>query len=366
LFKVKEQDIVNSIATNSDFVIRFNPAIFLKDSTTKIPLVLVSGMNDEGDYLEKGTGWNSATKINKIQTELPVSARTLPNSKIQYPFVTVDDFLEDTLIKTPYSINSQRFFTKATGDFKFLLPIKKAYFEYFSFEDLNNQLTIKVDSSSVSVQLSVPIKNRKGVQAISFEKTYSISKDSLEAKVGLGIFPFYKVTSAETLLHKLNDYTILLADGNKGNAFKDLTFWQFSKVRRGNPEDVVNRKGLSPRSTKADVFANSLYYKVPTDFDFIEVEMEDSAGKNVTGIIIPLFERRNLDSNTSYSFAVDFGTSNSHIAFNHSDDSSPQAFQTNENDMQMVLLHRPDSSNSSASSKYVEGHGGLNFHPSNC
>ncbi len=66
----------------------------------------------------------------------------MPGARIQYPYLTVSDFLEPYLIRLVYPINKDKFFdgnvnTEVGDDSKgFLLPLKKRFFDYFTPNDL--------------------------------------------------------------------------------------------------------------------------------------------------------------------------------------------------------------------------------------
>ncbi len=170
------------------------------------PLVLVDGMNYSGDYMERNAPWNSNTKIRDIYHKyVPLYERKLPqgnSQSITYPFVTTDDFLENFLVEMPFNINGSKFYSGFRGDFKYLLPIKKEYFNFFTLADLKNNLSITLDEGQVKVALKVPIRNRKGVPDILFAKTYSRAKGTVvECRADIGVYPFYQVTDRNFKRH---------------------------------------------------------------------------------------------------------------------------------------------------------------------
>ena len=70
--------------------------------------------------------------------------RKLPDMGVEYPYLTVSDFLEPYLVRLVYPINKDKFFDgnlvpEVGDDLKgYILPIKNLFFEYFKTEDLTN------------------------------------------------------------------------------------------------------------------------------------------------------------------------------------------------------------------------------------
>lgn len=357
----KEQEKVKGV---SDFLIRasvnkYNTQKNEKGEvqTVQPPLVLVDGMNYSGDYMEKNSPWNSNTKIKDIYHKyVPLYERRLPQGNSQsltYPFVTTDDFLESYLVEMPFNINSSKFYSGFRGDFRYLLPIKKEYFNFFTLTDLKNNLTIKLDEGQVKVSLKVPVRNRKGVPDILFSKTYSKAKGTVvECRADVGIFPFYQVTDSY-----LNDYTILLAnrierDKNKEQvALHFFSFKDFASDETRLQTDPVIRSLFDTGAT-----ATSKFYKLKTAFDFAELSYHfDELGNQCSGLIVPDFTNRTFNRGTlirSFTFAIDFGTSNTHVAWMENGEPLPHPFEIEPADQQMVLLNEP-SNTTDLSIKYA-------------
>lgn len=354
----KEGQEKEKIKNVSDFLIRATTAKYTNQNNEEgipiempPPLVLVDGMNIAGDYMEKDSPWNPNTKIKEYYyNEIPLYQRKLPygnNLTVEYPFLTTDDFLESYLVEMPFKLNSSKFYTGHSGDNKYLLPIKKEYFNFFTIEDLKKLFSISLNEKSVDVTLKVPIRNKKGISEILFKKTYEKEKGTIvECRAGLGIYPFYKISDVQQSLRYLNDYTILLADRNEKIHFENLSFYAYS-----NYSSVSNQlnSSVAERSTRRDVnsgdsTATSKYFRVQEAFDFAELSYRDSFDNKCSGLIIPDFEKRTYNKDNlikSYTFAIDFGTSNTHVAYMENGGTLPKAFEIDEADQQMVLLNAP-------------------------
>ncbi|SEI49933.1 hypothetical protein SAMN05216327_10251 [Dyadobacter sp. SG02] len=358
-FQQKEEKEKIKIRRVSDFLISTTNTTYQKQVnhqnepvTVEAPLVLVEGMNIPGDYIEAGVPWNSSTKIpDFLHRGVPLYERKLPlgntGSEIKYPFVTVSDFLEDYLIEMPFNINAGKFFTGFNGDFKYLLPVKKEYFNFFKLEELKTQLSITMQDGVVSVDLRVPIQNRRAVRDIVFSKKYSkAAKTIVECRAGLGIYPFYQVTGSDPKLTGLNDYTVLLAERNEKQKLDALRFFSYQNFAS---DAHALSATVQERSTAADIgsgnsTSSSLFFRIRSLFDYMEISYTDNSFIESTGLIIPDFTGRVFSSENltrAFTFAIDFGTSNTHLAFMQNGEALPKPFTITEADQQMVLLNAP-------------------------
>lgn len=121
--------------------------------------------------------------------------------------------MEDTLICNSYPLNVDCFYNGGDkqcgedGGFSYLLPIKKAYFLYFTIEDLKKHFRMErlevVSDKVVKVTLDIPVKAENGqVNFITYERFYyeNLAGNSDESSgriivkdFALHIFPFLKV-----------------------------------------------------------------------------------------------------------------------------------------------------------------------------
>ena len=81
-------------------------------------------------------------------------------------------------------------------------------------------------------------------------------------------------------------------------------------------------------------FYQTAYYNVDGSFDFVEATVTCEQG-TITGVIIPLWQHYE-PSNKQMIFAVDFGTTNSHVEYaEQGRESQPLAFE--ESDAQTLV-----------------------------
>ncbi len=367
-YTVKKGDIAAMIQQESDFLIQPTVEYFKeeKDAATNEqtpykPLVLARLMNITGTYTYSNTPWTSDTDIRRSNimdtfgNPIPLAQRILPgNANIKYPFLTTEDFLEDTLIRMPFKLHKDKFFTGSSGGFQYLLPVKKEYFNFFTKEDLQKNLTILHGENKITVQLHIPVRNTKGNTDIIFSREYELDKTPvIKPVIGLAISPFYRITDVEQTLQELNEYTVLYAEDVQSEG-AELSFWKY--------ESIAERKKLSVPEPEARTFrsrsGSSYYYKVNTAFDLIELRLKDDKQRTFTGLIIPEFKKvTNRQANKQFTFAIDFGTSNSHIAYlEDKHDRKPKTFEITADDMQTVSLNAPGEG-ATVAARYAEGLG---------
>ena len=348
-------DNVN-IADVSDFVLRPDK----RRQGERLPLVLKEGHFPGWNYV--AGSWRQDTQV-PFKDPDPLESRILPGLSDKYPYLTVGDFLEDHLLELPYELNTPRFNygsiryqNGAEKDrifsFNYLLPIRKEFFHYFSFKDLDKYLTFIIDPAYVKVQLAVPV--RKG--SLILEKTYYENpqnpKDEagnivpkkgriVQANLGLGVFPFFKMSD-----EAYNDfYKIMLVDleRNGALAYQDYSLNFFKDEQPIRENEGVSGMRKTRRISKDEAAYGSTYYEIfNTDFDYMEVvhPLSTDSAEPVRGVLIPKWKEIGPGTKT-YTFAIDFGTTNTHIAYTVGSNTAPQPFSIEESDLQLVMLNKP-------------------------
>ena len=308
------------IEANSDFVIKTTKKI-----TGNKPLVLpVEPMTLKMKYTVDD--WDTKTVV-PAEDSRSLTSRTLPDQGDEYPYLTMNDFFTDSILKLPYQIDSNRFLT--LNNKQFLLPLKKEIFNYFTVDDIINNKMISIEElagDTISVKLSVPVKN--GI--ITFKKKYLKNNSSVnqnrdpkrgtivEKAFALSVYPFVLTPNLPTT------YTVGIADIEPLQNQKIDTNFILSETNTPLTKVHKTQRTDSPIATQQSVIKNK--------FDIISV----SVGK-VENLIIPKWNRYNGNSGTDFHFAIDFGTTNSHIEYKISG-KEEKAFNITEDDQQMVFL----------------------------
>jgi hypothetical protein len=283
---------------------------------------------------------------------VPLDKREVPGIVGEkYPFLVVSDFLEPYLIRLPYPVNKAKFFD---GNLKnkqeekdFILPIKRALFDYFNVEDLERMLTLETRvNGGIFVRLEIPIQKQ---QTISFERLYLPAANPtsppkpkedknegviIQQEVGLTIFPFVRVNTPALK----PDYRVLLVDRDIYHHTKHLSY----KLDFFKNEGAIDRTDFQvrDRTNKLTDTATTQFYVLKDNFDYIELSNHTEGGLLARGIVVPKFPLKNNGSET-FTFAIDFGTTNTHIEYKTASEKTPKPFEISESDLQVGTLHDP-------------------------
>lgn len=259
--------------------------------------------------------------------------RTLPFANNSYPYLTISDFLEDNIIRMPYRMNKDDYFDggfNAISDDNesYLLPLKKLFFDFFTVDDLLGTLSngqkmfeFRSNAGGITVILRIPIQKN---YCIEYKRLYfnnniaDISKNQggmISKKFGLGILPPVKTDD------DLSYYRIALFDDGDN----DIVL-----TPHHGDKDIPSVRVIHTQKTNRTTGIVS-YVIEKHSFDRIEV----SVGSH-KGILIP--KLRSVSGNGKFTFAIDFGTTNTHIEY--SKDGMPsQVFDITSNDRQISRLH---------------------------
>lgn len=331
-----------------------------KEFMKNTPLVLPTSFSESG-WIYVDEPWDVRTEILDRCCKGRISERRLPKNgstnaeftNMQYPWVSNCDFFTDRLIDLTYDVNVSHFFNNANTP-RFLLPIRKEYFWFFTVDDLRKNLKMTVDAEkiegtenvrlhSVKVDLTIPLDSARG--KITLSRTYTDNQnDSYTIRTrrrgfGLGIFPFYRLDEKNTGLK--NEYSVYMFDaGDRENAI-DLHF--YSADRQSAPLTSAGKLRSQTPAGLSKVY-NLRSRTASNAFDFIEVEVADDAGNGAdTGLVVPIWpEQQSLDiEGYSTIFSIDFGTSNTHIAYWDPKENKVKPFEIDIDEQQMVLLNAP-------------------------
>jgi hypothetical protein len=331
---------------SSDFMIgsyAHGQDVNTKSTAVQKPLLLQNKFGLPLKYW--GGTWDAKTEV-PAYDERPISERILPGMFTKYPYLTISDFLAPQLMELPYALDSSRFFDgNAQGfvkgnkqdniapDKSFLLPITRLFFEYFDAADLQRTLAggekvfsmTKLDANSVKVVLRLPVKASN--QYITLERVYT--RDShpdlrqnkgaiVAAAVNIGFFPFLREVADKRVV-------VMERETDKQQPF-DIKFYRQNSVDFIAPTQSTMRSSL----TKGHQ-ATSNYLMLNQVFDYLTISKDGQ-----TGLLLPAFPIWQ-EGVKQYTFAIDFGTTNSHIEYAEGG-STPKPFDITEADTQLVTM----------------------------
>lgn len=324
----------NVINWKSDFAIKSK-----KHVEGKMPLVLPTEKGNSYAHLVYTTSkWGTENKA-PYEDSTPWKQRKLPIVNDDYPYLTIGDFLEDTIVSMPYDLNSDSFYHAEYKNERrsFLLPIKDTFFQFYDVEDLWNYVMpdgkkmfelSDGNADSVIAILRIPIQNGY----IEYKQRYFIlseprrNETSIDGaiidkkKIGLGIMPLIKWPEDARKY-----YRIALFD--KGQRDVRLMFYAGEKLLKEDKHVVRDPKQSAKECSKET-------YVLSENFDRIKVYVGDTPG-----LVVPKFIKH--EANEVYTFAVDFGTTNTHIEYaKGSDTNNPVSFNISPEERQLHRLHK--------------------------
>lgn len=257
------------------------------------PLVLTESGTYDIHFIKsrpKNYRVNFPTSIN----DTALSSRILPNTYLKYPYLVSNDFFEDNIIALDFKADSEKFFLIRDNNNSFLLPIKQQYFEYFSIDDLRQQLHYEInrDKKIVGVTLTIPVVGNDSFNSILLRKVYHHDEIiHMADSTRVSIWPDYRVDHQE-----LNHYSIAISIQPKSG---------IHKVSFGNK----NSSESEPEDWRWHQHDNIHFIEMDDTFDFIRLHINNTAA-----LLVPQFYSINHSMYSQLSIGIDLGHAYTRIA----------------------------------------------------
>jgi hypothetical protein len=254
----------------------------------KKPLVLPYGrFAQKWTYTTSDIFWNENYSVPYRNDKTPEASK-LPFQEDRYNWLSIGNFLEDKIIELPYSLNGSKF--NLCGATRYLLPVTPLFLSYFKAENIDRYLKLQeLSGGGVEAVLEIPVK--KGL--IHFKKIYS-QPEKLRMEAHLAIVPFIRVEK-----YNLN-YNIGIIDDKRDNQ-PDFLVECFESGNKINTDTPVYRNQSKVQK--------SYYFKTRGKFNILRL-ISGYTG----GCIIPRW-KSNEGGYNAINFAIDFGTTNTHIEY---------------------------------------------------
>ena len=296
----------------SDFMI--NASI---EQTSHLPLVLPVESGNKYEGLKYTTALWGKSNVAPYFDDNEINKRFLPCDGTNAPYLTISDFLEEYIVKVPHTLNSENYFSGNINIDKpklsYLLPIKPLFFKYFQTKDLMSYMKDgypmfemeQIIGEGVRVFLRIPIKGNGKVSYIEYSRIYyggDNVKDLRENKGGIKTFDFTGLVMPIVRFNNEQDayYSVSCVSTFSRN-------YKFSFYKENQEIKILSD---SCRNINNPEVYKSVNYTIQrTNFDFIQVKDKS----NISAVIIPKFKQQ--VGTDSYEFAVDLGTSNTHIEY---------------------------------------------------
>ena len=322
----------NSFDGDTEFSIKPERII----SGTK-PLVLpVESGNKYADLYYVNGKWGKENKAPYKSPQTVIEKRKLPYDGSVFPYLTINDFLEETIVKVPHTLNKKYYFDGGINIDEaitsFLIPIKPLYFKFFSIETLKSSLEDGksafemeyIAGGSVRVVIRIPIEGNAKINYIEYQRIYYAERnaevsDSINSG-GMKSFDFTGLVMPSVKFQKEEDaYYTISCVSTFSNKFR-FDFYKGNEIIQDIPMDCRNmERGLY--DYKAETYTIKSY-----NFDFIQVTNKEG----ISNAIIPVFlTHQGLED---YEFSVDLGTSNTHIEYKKNGSAHSEPFTYNESE----------------------------------
>lgn len=310
-----------------------------KESLAQPPMVLPIEAGNRYSKLQYTTAqWGNTNKAPIMDEEHDLEQRRLPFDGAVYPYLTISDFLEDSLIKVPHKLNSDHYFDGhikvSDSELSYLIPLKPTFFDYFTVEDLFGNMVDNrpmfemtlLAGNSVSVTLRIPIKGSGNVNYVEYTRIYyNNSSSNIEANAGNIVemkFTGFVMPPVKFINPADAIYNISCVQPTQGKV--EFSFFNASKR--------IDKTPYTCRYQNDDFSYKAFNYLLKkNNFDFIRVS--NPMGYN--GLIIPKFIQQ--QSIRNFEFAIDLGTSNTHIEYRVADE-KPKVFTFDESDQQLCNI----------------------------
>jgi hypothetical protein len=310
----------------------------------KKPLVLSSTMTLAGQYVN-GIAWNKDDIINfKQPYHSDLNERTLPKTTIgKYPFIIDSDLFQPGLVSVSYNINDNFFHTIKSSKFgtRFLLPVKPLFFEIIGLDSGNIEDYIQVSDNgpSITLTISIPIVGTdprfQEKRQVKFIREYVVQDQKGSAQINtdfdspfeMAFFPFFRRTDDPS---KNNHRKIILwmERTNAETRVANILFYDNrfdiigtdkvynSYTHKGNDAARSHLPGSFPlqphtRMSYDNVNLQTKYFTTTADYRIIEIKLDNGIG----GLLVPKFIEKKGPFNKKYKYAIDFGTTSTHIEY---------------------------------------------------
>lgn len=311
-------------------------------------------------------------KLTPRDYDADILGRTNPLNKRNFPWVSVDDFLDDYINIIQGEVNNLAYFCvqndlagdNAGGKYQVLPPLKSRFFEFFSIDDLtqngaNNTPLVKFNlqhrrnddgTTECLFTIKVPYQIDNTIRYISLSKVYD--NDHCRTGVGLelGIYPFFKTPS------QVDDFYRVACYASNSMNCTDL---ELVRLNNGymtgavvlDADDINNRHYINKSNGITDISAalNSkiFYYALngtftndniglaphkDVSFDLLKLKYDIQQIGNVLyreQIVVPLMKTLTLNPGT-LNIAIDLGTTNTYVCYAPKD-SNPKPFESSSN-----------------------------------
>jgi hypothetical protein len=250
-------------------------------------------------------------------------------TEIDFNYLSKYDLLTDKLIRLPYKIQKDYFFDgnlNDTSKYSYLLPVSDVFFKYKSVEDLQKYIRINENGTggSVTVQLNIP-----GLQQ-EIKREYREKESIIELVKDFDcmLLPNVKFARKEDAYYR---FGLFLPYESKDQ------FEKYSVEFYNCDDPVILEKPIIRNANDAKNPICKTYLLNQTNFDRVKITND-----NISGVLLPILPEKYVSE--TFTFAVDLGTTNTHIEYKTDTNNIIRPFDIQENCKQVCFLmgNNPD------------------------
>lgn len=325
------------VTSTSDFTIKTTK------STTYQPLVLPIEAGNRYSDLQYTTGkWGKTNAAPYSERVTDIVMRVLPFDGSLNPYLTISDFLEDTIVRVPHTLNTENYFDGnlklKENELSYLLPVRPLLFEYFTAEEVRGNMIdgkpmIEMDAlagnSGVKVTIRIPIKGAGNISYIEYVRLYYNNRgaDIQNNEGGMAELKFTGFVMPQIKFNNDNDAVYNISCVQSATGKNEFVFY------KGAEKVLVKSHTCRNEDQQIMVKADN-YLLEKSNFDFVQAK--NNLG--YCGILLPIFkQQRNVEK---FEFAIDLGTSNTHIEFRKGNE-KPTVFTFTSKDRQLCEMFIP-------------------------
>jgi hypothetical protein len=245
------------------------------------------------------------------------------NAQTSINYLTTKDLLKDEIIRLPYKIQKDSFFDGNLNEgskFSYLLPVTDTFFKYYSVDDLQKWIRINENGTggSVTVQLNIP--NLRQEIKREYKENESIIK--LENDFDCMLFPNVKFAREEDAYYRFGLFIPFVTKEHIEKYSVDF----YNGNRQVELDKPIVRNANDAKNPICKIY--SLNQK---SFDRIKISNE-----NISGVLLPLLPNKGVSD--TFTFAVDLGTTNTHIEYKTDSNNKIRPFDIQEKCKQVSFL----------------------------
>lgn len=234
-----------------------------------------------------------------------------------------DDILEDTIFRLSGKINSHSFFDGNLNDNaknSYLLPLKDEAFKHFTLNDLQDNKTFKISEMSDKLVVATLIDSR----GKKFEKKYKARESIVElTNFDCLLFPNVKFNDKKEAFYRFGVFSNYNSSQRKK---RSVEFYNKNAKITLDSNDVITRNTSDNQNSVCDIY--SLNQQI-----FDRVKVSDG---NSYGVLLPTLPSKG--NAEQFIFAVDFGTTNTHIEYKTNNGHNIKPFDIEESEQQVEFL----------------------------